>query len=430
MNFVFFSPIGWDNMEGAHRPVRFASELARRAHRVIYVQLEKSHNKPRTTNLRVYDLEELGIPEPRVLTAYYGLDYGSLDEARATLAQILDTFHPPSAARVAIFSAPFRPFLEFVELLRAREYLIVFDVLDDYTAMRELGYFCYDGLADQFLAQNCDLAVPLSVPLFNKLQAYGAPRVSLVKDGVDVETFRPKNSDPVQLQRGVLTLGFWGWIWAYNLDVVLLAQLAQARPAWEIHLIGPYDESVQRALNIANIHFHGQVPRARLRAYADQFDVCLLPLPNDAFNQARDPLKVYEYLACHKPVVATHQPQLAELPGVYLSRDADEFIAQVERAAREPLDTAQLDEFLAQQTWTTRVDALLHALNETPRRATTDAQPPRGAMPGAEHEPERWRAYAQHLEKLVAAREAQVADLERALAESGVLNRLKRVVKR
>jgi glycosyltransferase involved in cell wall biosynthesis len=430
MNFVFFSPIAWDNMEGAHRPVRIASELARRGHRAIYIQLEKSRVKPCTENLCVYDLEEFGPGERRVLAAYYGLDYGSMDEARALLEKILDGWENRDAEKVAIFSAPFRPFLEFMSTLQVRGYRILFDVLDDYAAMRAAGYYCYDAESERFLAQACDLVLPLSPNLETKMHAYAAPRVCLLKDGVDLEAFRDRNAAGVSIQRGEITLGFWGWIWQHNTDVPLLTLLARARPTWQVHLLGPFDEVVARSLNFPNVHFQGKVARSQLRAYADQFDACILPAPDDAFNRARDPLKVYEYLACGKPVVATNQPQLAGMVGVYLSRDADEFIANVERVAREPLDPARLSAFLEGQTWGRRVDTLLHALEMSPHQPRSLGRPPHGAMPGAENDRERWQAYAQHLERLVADREAHIADLEQALAQSGLRARLKRLLRR
>lgn len=416
-------------MEGAHRPVRFASELARRGHRAIYIQLEKSRTKPRGERLHVYDMEEMGLGEARVLAAYYGLEYGETDLSGA-LEKILREWEDRAQAKTAVFSAPFRPFLEYLPLLQARGYRIVFDALDDYAGMRAVGYYCYDAESERFLAKACDLALPLSPLLEAKMHMYGASRVCLLKDGVDLDTFREAPAGPVSVERGEITLGFWGWIWQYNMDSSLLAQVARTRPAWQIHLLGPYDEAVARALSFPNIRFHGKVERRQLRAYADRFDACILPAPVDAFNRARDPLKVYEYLACAKPVVATDQPQLAGMPGVYLSHDAGEFIANAERAAHEPLDRAHLSEFLAGQTWGQRVDTLLEVLEKTPRESRPAGPPPHGAMPGAENDLERWQAYARHLERLVAAREEHIADLERALAQSGMRARLKRLLGR
>jgi hypothetical protein len=209
--------------------------------------------------------------------------------------------------------------------------------------------------------------------------------------------------------------------------------MTRARPEWQWHFIGAYDldparPSLAAALAAPNVHFHSSVPRAMLAQYARALDVCLLPTPVTGFNLARDPLKVYEYLACYKPVAATALSQLADMPYVYLSRDADEFLQNVERAAQTPVDRAALDAYLAEQTWSKRTDALLAALagmNPPPRKL---APPPRGAMPGASAELDRWQAFAAHLDRLSAARQAHIDELERALKQSGLASKFKRVL--
>jgi glycosyltransferase involved in cell wall biosynthesis len=429
LDFLFFSPIAWDNMEGAHRPARFASELARRGHRSTYIQLEKSQVKPRTENLRVYDLEELGLGERHVLAAFYGFDYGGMDDSRLALGRRLEEWEAVESNKIAILAAAFRPFVEFVPMLRSRGYRVLFDVHDDYLALRGTDYFCFDDAAEHYLARECDLALAVSPPLVEKMRAEGCEHVVLLKNGIDLEMFRQRVVPPM-IEHGALTLGFWGWVWRHNVDVDLLSALARARPAWEIHLLGPFDESIAKELNLANIHWHGKIRREQIPAYGAQFDVCLLPAPDDAFNQARDPLKVYEYLACGKPVVATNLPQLAGMVGVYLSRNVTEFIANVERAAREHIDTARLSEFLTGQTWSARVETLLHELEAAPHRQRQAGPPPHGELPGAKNDLERWQAYAKHLERLVADREAHVDELEQALVRRGPWARVKRLLGR
>jgi glycosyltransferase involved in cell wall biosynthesis len=429
VNFLFFAPMAWDNMDGAHRPVRFATELARRGHRAMFIQLEKSRVKPRTENLRVYDLEEFGLGERRVLAAFYGFDYGGMDDSRLELGRRLEEWEARESNKIAVLSAPFRPFVEFVPMLRSRGYRVLFDVHDDYLALPGREYFCFDAAAEDYLARHCDLALAVSPPLVEKMRSAGCQHVLLLKNGFDCEMFRP-GAAPVTVERGTLTLGFWGWVWRHNVDVDLLATIARERPEWRIHMLGPFDQSIANALNFHNIQWHGMVRREQIPAYAALFDVCLLPAPSNAFNRARDPLKVYEYLACGKPVVATNQTQLAGMVGVYVSRDAVEFIANVERAARAPLDLTLLSEFLAAQTWSARVDMLMQELEPPSPRPQPAGPPPHGALPGAENDLARWQAYANHLDRLVADREAHVEELERVLVRSGPWGRVKRMLGR
>ncbi|MDL1895643.1 glycosyltransferase family 1 protein [Anaerolineae bacterium CFX7] len=435
MNIVFISPIAWDNSGGAHRPVQFAQELARRGHTVTYIEIEKSRAPLPDANPRVLNFETLGWDSVNFLRAWYGLAYAAPAHSGENFFQIVP---PARAARgIVICAAPFRPALELLPAFAARGYALVYDALDDISEMRALGSYCYDDLAEQYLAQNAGLIVTLSPRLAEKFSAQ--KNVTLLRDGVDLAPFRRAPSDtaqtsPYPLARGEITVGFWGTMWDYNLDLPLLQTITRARPAWQFHFIGAYDldptrVSLTKLLDAPNVHFHPSVARAVLAQAAQNFDVCILPTPVTPFNLARDPLKVYEYLACYKPVVSTNLPQLADMPYVQLARDANEFLADIERAARAPIDRAALDAYLQEQTWTKRTAALLDALNKLPFAARAMPAPPRGAMPNADNELDRAHAYAKHLERVVQARDAHIHALENALQQSSLAQKIRRALR-
>lgn len=435
MHIVFISPIAADNSGGAHRPAQFARELSQRGHSVAYIEIEKSRASDESP--LVLNLQQLGWDEQHVVRAWYGFDYAAPQDLEARLQHVIS-----DEPGVVICSAPFRPALELLAPFAARGYAFVYDVLDDISEMRALNVFCYDDVAETYLAENSDLIVTLSPRLREKFRSQ--KNVALIRDGVDLEPFRvqdprvfygePSSPNPAGLVRGEITLGFWGTMWDYNLDVPLLQTLTRARPNWQWHFIGAHDldaarPSIASALASHNAHFHPSVTRETLAQYATHFDACVLPTPVTPFNLARDPLKVYEYLACYKPVIATHLEQLADMPHVYLARDANEFLQHIERAAQEPISRAELDTYLAEQTWAKRTDALWKELNALPHHARTLPPPPRGAIPNADRETDRWRAYAQHLERIVQDRENHIGDLENALRESTVSKKIKRALK-
>lgn len=428
MNIVFISPIAWDNSGGAHRPVQFAQELTRRGHSVTYLEVEKSRAPASAANSRVLTFDALGWDDVNFLRAWYGLDYTAPADAASRLRALLPASSPQN---IVICLAPFRPALALLSALAQQGYALVYDVLDDISEMRALGSYCYDDLAEDYLARHSDLIVTLSPRLTEKFRAH--ENVMMIRDGVDLTPFQNVSVPALSLPRGEITIGFWGTMWEYNLDLALLQTLTRARPEWQWHFIGAYDldparPSLAQQLNASNAHFHSSVPRAVLAQYAQSFDVCVLPTPVTPFNLARDPLKVYEYLACYKPVVATQLEQLAGMPYVYLARDADEFLQCIERAARASIDRAQLDAYLQNQTWAKRADALLRALEQLPFAARELAPPPRGAMPNAPHERDRWQSYAQHLERVVQDRDAHVHALEKALQQSGLAHKFKRAL--
>lgn len=441
MNIVFISPIAWDNSGGAHRPVQFAQQLALRGHTVTYIEIEKSRTTAISENPRVLTLEDLGWDELNLVRAWYGFDYQSPASLTARLGE---AFPALDEGGVVICSAPFRPAVEYLAPFAAAGYAIVYDTLDDISTMRALGTFCYDEMAENYLAEQSDLIITLSPRLRQKFARH--KHTAFIRDGVDLQPFRtaapflPHDPELVpnlaeQIVRGELTLGFWGTMYDYNLDVPLLQTITRARPHWEFHFIGSYDldparPSLELKLHAPNVHFHTSVSRTTLAQCARSFDVCILPTPVTPFNLARDPLKVYEYLACYKPVVATNLEQLNEMPYVYLANDAQDFLGKVEAAARVPINAGELDVYLQEQTWVKRVDQLEGALGTLTQTARPLPTPPRGAMPGAETELDRSQAFAAHLERLVLDREAHIRELEEALAQSSIAQKVKRALGR
>ncbi len=358
-------------MGGVGRPIHFfARELLARGHSVLFVEVVKSENVAPQKNLRVLSFAELGYTETALRRAWFGLD--PRIHSRETFLRALDEFETPHAERVVMYADPFVPFVEWFSWFRERGYKIVYDALDDFEAFPEIGLYFANVEAEKFLVAQSDLVLAVSTTLVEKLSQWEhrAP-IHLLRQGFDVELFRayaPKHRAPPNA--AAFTLGFWGHVNAFNVDVGLIEYLARARPQWTIELIGPIDVDSnlprveERLRAVSNVKLLGRVAHEELPRYLERFNVALIPFPDNAFNRARDPLKVYEYLSGYKPVVATHLPQLANMPYVYLADSPQEFLQAVERAANISIDRSVIDAYLKNCTWRARVDELLVRLQE------------------------------------------------------------------
>lgn len=68
-------------------------------------------------------------------------------------------------------------------------------------------------------------------------------------------------------------------------------------------------------------------------SYIQACDVCRLPYVLDNYTRAIDSLKLYEYFACGKPVVATDTPFVREYSqAVFIAKDRDDFVQKLEEA--------------------------------------------------------------------------------------------------
>ena len=89
------------------------------------------------------------------------------------------------------------------------------------------------------------------------------------------------------------------------------------------------------------------------------FDCCIIPYRRNTLTASIYPLKVNEYLAAGKPVVATafSEDMLAFSDCVYLAREHEEFIRLIDEAINS--DDAQKKalriETAAENTWEKRV---------------------------------------------------------------------------
>lgn len=423
MDFCFFSTINWDVMSGAHQPVRLARELARRGHRVLYIQTEPLRIPAVEHNVLVLTANELGLPERAFRRAWHGIAPVDLGPFLENLVARLREFEGESnGIRVALWSAPFVPFVMAMPELRARGYFTVYDCIDDFQSLADLGYRFGNSAAEHYLVDKSDLTMVVSAPLLEKWSGVSVPsRVRLLREGVDPAEFRPQAipaAPPADLARGERTLGFWGLVNDFNVDVLLISFLARERPAWAINLIGPIDPDPERRpvakdLHLLpNVHLLGAKPHDELARYLYWFDVALIPYPNHPFNSSRDPIKVWEYLAGYKPVVATYTPQLAATPNVYPADTPDGLLAAVECALRQPVDRHMLDDYLETSTWSARVDTLLAWIADLPRQqemlppvSPEEFYPPVDLPPNV-------AAFVAHAEQLLDERTAYIRHME------------------
>ncbi|MET0266580.1 MAG: NAD(P)-binding protein [Duganella sp.] len=112
-------------------------------------------------------------------------------------------------------------------------------------------------------------------------------------------------SHPLQQNIPHPRLGFYGVI-DERFDTQLIAAMADARPDWQIVLVGPVVKIDASALpQRANIHYLGQQSYQALPQFLAGWDVCLLPFALNAATRYISPTKVLEYMAAQLPIVST-----------------------------------------------------------------------------------------------------------------------------
>lgn len=167
-----------------------------------------------------------------------------------------------------------------------------------------------------------------------------------------------------------------GYVGAINdkVDMVLLVQLARSCTEASLLLVGPVGvtdplqrSALEELCALSNVHLLGAKPVEDVPRYVAACDVCLLPYRLNVWTRSIDSLKLYEYLACGKPVVSTDVPAARRFPQVVqVGITVPEFVALV-RAAWSQDHPALQDErrrIAVQNTWEQRVSALSLAIEE------------------------------------------------------------------
>ena len=155
-------------------------------------------------------------------------------------------------------------------------------------------------------------------------------------------------------------IGYVGALVSLRLDVRILEYIAAQRPEWSIVLVGPEDD-VFRNSNLhhtANVHFLGTKKPEELPGYINSFDVCLNPQIVNETTIGNYPLKIDEYLAMGKPIVATQTEGMKMFAAsVYLAANKEEYVPLIEQALKEDNATIAVKrrEVAMSHSWTNMV---------------------------------------------------------------------------
>lgn len=188
---------------------------------------------------------------------------------------------------------------------------------------------------------------------------------------------RPADLAPVK-QRCIMYTGF---LTALRLDIGLLLAIARQRPQCDLVLIGPVDEAFERSElhELPNVYFLGSKRPEELAAYLHHCDVCINPQVVNDTTMGNYPLKIDEYLAMGKPVVATHTRTMELFADhVYLASSPDQWPTMLDEALLNagPSTTEARIAFARSHTWAASAQALYQALAALPVAS--------GFVPGSE----------------------------------------------
>ena len=143
-------------------------------------------------------------------------------------------------------------------------------------------------------------------------------KTSVLRAGIDLERFSPKKGgDEVRrlfgIRRRDFVLLFMGWLYTFSglREVALELNKAKNKHSdMKLLVVGdgdllPYLKSIKSEYDLEQLVLAGRQPYERIPDLISASDICLLPAQNNAVMQNIVPIKMYEYMACAKPVIST-----------------------------------------------------------------------------------------------------------------------------
>jgi GT2 family glycosyltransferase/glycosyltransferase involved in cell wall biosynthesis len=259
------------------------------------------------------------------------------------------------------------------ELRERHGWRLVYDCMDEHTGFGTHGAGTEED--ERRLISEADLVLVTSRPLLEKVSRMRADALRL-PNAADAERFAnlpARSASPLaKLARPIV--GYYGAISAW-FDVPAVVEASRRHPEWSFALVGDTAGAALEGLEgRPNVHRFGEVPYEKLPAYVAGFDVCTIPFERTPLTEATNPVKLYEYLATGKPIVARRLPELEPFAEVVTLYDASAgFTAALERAVREDASAGALADrrraLALENTWQVRYRAFRERLDRIPARA-------------------------------------------------------------
>ena len=225
----------------------------------------------------------------------------------------------------------------------------------------------------QIVRQDADLIFTVSDHLKDKLFSENK-RSHWIPNGIDMDHFagfsgsKEVPEEMKDLPRPII--GYHGIIQG-RIDLDLIKYVAKKNPDKSIVLLGStvwrsYRQVLIKELgSYKNVHLLPFVSYQDLPQYLYNFDVAMIPHKVNELTKSMNPLKLYEYSACGRPVVTTCVEGIETFKNIlYLADTYEEFNNKIQLALREnnkELEQTRM-EVVADDGWNGRVQLMLKYL--------------------------------------------------------------------
>lgn len=250
----------------------------------------------------------------------------------------------------------------------------VYQSQDNIRALEQ--YLRKHGAAAEITAiKNADLSIATSKQLQKDLTELSGKTVEYLPNAADFGVFKKayleKREVPEDL-KGISPpiIGYTGNI-CHRIDYKKIQAICLGHPEKNLVMVGPRNHAGYTDINldaIPNIHFLGPKNLKQLPDYLAHFDVLILPFLSNEVTKSIYPLKINEYLASGKPIVATPFSEDIISFGdlISLKSDHQDFVEAIEAEwiNDSPMKAQQRHKEAEKNTWDARAKHFWYLLEK------------------------------------------------------------------
>jgi glycosyltransferase involved in cell wall biosynthesis len=242
-------------------------------------------------------------------------------------------------------------------------------------------------LIERNVLKRSDAVLVINEALKDLVVKLGAPeaRTQVLRAGIDDRQFNPNAVDDSIKKRygfseGDIVLFFMGWLYRFSGLKEVARRLAE-EPDRRIKLLIVGEGDLYDELEKIRADYHlqdrliltGKQDYRELPGFIAAADICLLPAyPDEKIMQDIVPIKLYEYMAMQKPVIATRLPGVLKEFGkssgiIYVDRPEDVIPEAIELVRNDNLKELGIKarEFATRNSWQQIADEFEAILEKT-----------------------------------------------------------------
>lgn len=293
------------------------------------------------------------------------------------LMEELDNFDKPKY--IQLYCTDWKLTIPNIESYLSRGFKFIYEYIDDLSPELSGTKELPKAISDKYnyVMKNEDVYIVVSARKLEEdvHKKRGTKNVVYSTNGVDYAHFETYDYDfkfepeyQAVLDKKKPIVMYYGAI-AKWFDYELIKKI-DALGKYSIVLFGiKYDDSYDASGigELENVYFMGSRDYKVLKNYAKEASILTIPFKINSITEATSPVKIFEYMALHKPIVITDLNECRQYESVLIGHDHDEFIALLDKALKKKNDKKYielLDKEARENDWSFKAQAILDLIKK------------------------------------------------------------------